>query len=330
MATITPAPSCLKAAVWEHFGFKTKKESDTLDKSFTVCKLCHTSVKYSGNTTNLRAHLKRHHPDKVVLTEEPKKLRRDPKQTVLDSDGSCAHKFPSTSPRSQKITETIAYFICQDLRPYSVVENAGFRHMVNAMEPRYSIPTREHLTKVCVPRLYAETKAHVKASLANAERVALTCDGWTSRTTEAYVTITAHFITEEWELVTYVLQTRDMPESHTGHNLAEHLRRALAEWEITEKDPAIVTDNASNMTIAAAEAPFTLHVKCYAHTLNLAAQRALKIPAVARLLGRVRRIVNFFRRSTIANNMLKAKQRLLQLPEHKLMTDVVTRFVFFN
>ncbi|KAJ4938117.1 hypothetical protein JOQ06_002743 [Pogonophryne albipinna] len=78
------------------------------------------------------------------------------------------------------------------------------------------------------------------------------------------------------------------------------------------------------MTIAAEEAAFTLHVKCYAHTLNLAAQRALKITAVARLLGRVRRIVNLFRRSTTANHMLKEKQRLLQLPEHKLMTDVVT------
>lgn len=327
-ANINPAPACLKADVWEHFGFKKKKESNDLDKSIAVCKLCGTNVKYSGNTTNLRAHLKRHHLDKFMLTEDPKQQQpRDPKQTTLDIDAGCSHKFPSASPRSQKITESIAYFICQDLRPYSVVENPGFRRMVNAMEPRYPIPTREHLTKVCIPRLYAQIRAHVKASLASAERVALTCDGWTSRTTEAYVTITAHFINEEWELVTYVLQTRDMPESHTGHNLAEHLRKAIAEWGIAEKDPVIVTDNASNMTIAAEEAAFTLHVKCYAHTLNLAAQRALKITAVARLLGRVRRIVSLFRRSTTANHMLKEKQRLLRLPEHKLMTDVVTRLV---
>ncbi|XP_052399237.1 E3 SUMO-protein ligase ZBED1-like [Carassius gibelio] len=326
-ANLNPAPACFKADVWEHFGFKKKKESNDLDKSVAVCKLCGTNVKYSGNTTNLRSHLKRHHLEKFKLTEDPKQHRpRDPKQTTLDIDGGCSHKFPSASPRSQKITESIAYFICQDLRPYSVVENPGFRRMVNAMEPRYPIPTREHLTKVCIPGLYSQTRAHVKASLASAERVALTCDGWTSRTTEAYVTITAHFINEEWELVTYVLQTRDMPESHTGHNLAEHLTKAVAEWGIKEKDPVIVTDNASNMTIAAEEAAFTLHVKCYAHTLNLAAQRALKITAVARLLGRVRRIVSFFRRSTTASHMLKEKQRLLRLPEHKLMTDVVTRW----
>uniref|UniRef100_A0A3B3XPC0 Uncharacterized protein n=1 Tax=Poecilia mexicana TaxID=48701 RepID=A0A3B3XPC0_9TELE len=324
---IIPAPSCFKADVWAYFGFKKKKDSDFMDKTLAVCKLCHTSVKNSGNTTNLRAHLKRHHPDKVMLAEE---LHRDPKQTRLDSDGMFSHKLPTTSPRSQKITETIVYFICQDLRPYTVVENAGFRLMVNAMEPRYQIPTREHLTKVCVPRLYAQTKAHVKASIDSAERVALMCDGWTSRTTEAYVTITAHFINEEWELVNYVLQTTDMPESHTRQNLAEHLRKALTEWGITEKDPVIVTDNASNMSIAAAEAAFSLHVKCYAHTLNLAAQRALKVTAVARLLGRVRRIVSFFRRSTTGSHILKEKQMLLRLPQHKLMTgahDMLERFL---
>uniref|UniRef100_A0A087Y3Q6 Uncharacterized protein n=1 Tax=Poecilia formosa TaxID=48698 RepID=A0A087Y3Q6_POEFO len=321
--SISPAPSCFKADVWAYFGFK-KKDSDFMDKTLAVCKLCHTSVKNSGNTTNLQAHLKRHHPDKVMLAEE---LHRDPKQTRLDSDGMFSHKLPTTSPRSQNITETIAYFIRQDLRSYSVVENAGFRRMVNAMEPRYQIPTREHLTKVCVPRLYAQTKAHVKASIDSAERVALTCNGWTSRTTEAYVTIKTHFINEEWELVNYVLQTMDKPESHTGQNLAEHLRKALTEWGITEKDPVIVTDNASNMSIAAAEAAFSLHVKCYAHTLNLAAQRALKVTAVARLLGRVRRIVSFFRRSTTGSHILKEKQMFLRLPQHKLMTDVVTRLL---
>ena len=68
-ASINTVPVCLKADVWEQFGLKKKKESEDLDKSMAVCKLCHTNVKYSGNTTNLRAHLKRHHPDKVMLTE---------------------------------------------------------------------------------------------------------------------------------------------------------------------------------------------------------------------------------------------------------------------
>ena len=211
---LKPAPAGLKAGVWGYFGFRTKLDSEELDRTVAICKLCSTAVKFCNNTTNLRAHISRHHPEKK-LEDEPK-TPRDPKQQVLDVSAVCTHKLPSTSPKALRITEAIGKFICQDLRPYSVVENVGFRSMVEAMEPRYRIPTREHLTKVVVPRLYNKTKTTVKDALASAERVALTCDGWTSRTTEAYVTITSHFINDNWEIVSYVLQTRPMPESHTG------------------------------------------------------------------------------------------------------------------
>ncbi|KAI7802176.1 putative zinc finger BED domain-containing protein 1-like [Triplophysa rosa] len=116
-----------------------------------------------------------------------------------------------------------------------------------------------------------------------------------------------------------------MHESHTGSNIAELLKTALVEWYIKEKDPAIVTDNSSNMAIAVQLACMIL-VKCFAHTINLASQRALMLPSVSRLLGRVRRIISFFRRSTTASHVLREKQKLLQLPEHKLMTDVITRW----
>lgn len=59
---------------------------------------------------------------------------------------------------------------------------------------------------------------------------------------------------------------------------------------------------------------------------SLASQAALKIPAVARLLGRVRRISTFFHRSTLASHALKKKQMLLDLPLHKLVTDEPTRW----
>ncbi|XP_030235893.1 zinc finger BED domain-containing protein 1-like [Gadus morhua] len=116
-----------------------------------------------------------------------------------------------------------------------------------------------------------------------------------------------------------------MHESHTGANVAEVLKTATEEWGISNKPIVLVTDNASNMVVAAQVGGY-LHVKCFAHTLNLASQRALKLPAVARLLGRVRRITTFFHRSTIANSMLEQKQKLLDLPTHKLKTDVVTRW----
>ena len=157
--------------------------------------------------------------------------------------------------------------------------------------------------------------------------MALTTDGWTSRACQSYITITAHFINQNWNLRNFVLQTRLLEQSHTGVNIGAVLREALAEWNLNFPYPVpLVTDNASNMSRAAETAGLTPHIGCFAHTLNLAAQKGMKVPSAARLLGRVRRIVGFFHRSTTANAVLKSKQDLLKLPKLKLIQDVATRW----
>ena len=49
-------------------------------------------------------------------------------------------------------------------------------------------------------------------------KVAITTDGWTSRATDSYITVTSTHINEEWKMVNYVLMTRAMPDSHTGNH----------------------------------------------------------------------------------------------------------------
>lgn len=113
--------------------------------------------------------------------------------------------------------------------------------------------------------------------------------------------------------------------SHTTINIADMLTGAKQELGLTSKDPAVVMDNAAN-TVRAIEIMQLMHIGCFAHQLNLTSQAGLKIPAVSYLLARVRRIATFFHRSTTANHILKEKQKLLQLPAHKLTVDVVTRW----
>ncbi len=119
--------------------------------------------------------------------------------------------------------------------------------------------------------------------------------------------------------------TRAVHESLTGANIADLLRNAAEEWGIADKDLVVVTDNASNMCVTIQLAGY-VHVKCFAHTLNLASQRAFNLPTVARLMARVRCITAFFNRSTVANHALETKQKMLQLPSHKLKADLSTRW----
>ena len=69
-----------------------------------------------------------------------------------------------------------------------------------------------------------------------------------------------------------------------------------------------------------------INIGCFAHCLNLAAQKALKVDAVSRLLARVRKVVGYFHRSTTAAALLKNKIKLLGLSQLKLIQDVPTRW----
>lgn len=70
-----------------------------------------------------------------------------------------------------------------------------------------------------------------------------------------------------------------------------------------------------------------LHLGCYAHTLNIATQKALKVKTINNMLAKVRRIVAFFHRSAVAANAFKVQADLLGIPNKKLkIDDVVTRW----
>nr|XP_055038565.1 E3 SUMO-protein ligase ZBED1-like [Misgurnus anguillicaudatus] len=80
------------------------------------------------------------------------------------------------------------------------------------------------------------------------------------------------------------------------------------------------------MIVAGAEAQFSPHITCFAHTLNLASQKGLGVDRASRLLGKVRKIVCYFHRSPIACHVLQEKQTLMDLPKHKLIQDIITRW----
>ena len=82
------------------------------------------------------------------------------------------------------------------------------------------------------------------------------------------------------------------------------------------------TGYASNMEKAGIMFQPECHIKCYAHTLNLAAQVSLKVKRASHILSR---IVAFFHLSSVATAKLREQANILQLPKHKLLIDVPTR-----
>ena len=81
--------------------------------------------------------------------------------------------------------------------------------------------------------------------------------------------------------------------------------------------------------IVSAAGEANLHsMRCFAHCLNLAVQKGVE--KVAAVLTRVKKIVTYFRKSPTAFSVLRSKQSTLKLPLHKLIVDVLTRYVLLD
>lgn len=320
------APSSFKSTVWSHFGFSVKYDEQgtkTVSKQNTVCKHCFATLGYSsGNTSNMMAHLRRNHPGINLSGTRPIT------KTQQSIPAAFQQQYSTHSEKHKSITRGIGVYIAKDMQPYSVVNDRGFRFLMKLVEPRYSIPSHTHFSDKIIPELYEVSRSEVESELRQAQFLALSTDSWTSRGTTSYLTVTVHFVAD-WEIKCYVLQTRPVYESHTSTHLAHELMQAVTEWKLERANVTIpvTTDNAPNIVNAIRDTRvFGPHVACFAHTLNLAAKKAVALSAVSRILGMIRRVVTFFHKSTTAAHVLTKKQQMLSIPEHKLIHDVPTRW----
>ena len=90
--------------------------------------------------------------------------------------------------------------------------------------------------------MYNEKSALVKLFDANTSGVAFI----TSIALHGYVTVSAHYITDEWEMKTAMLDTRHVEERHTGEDIGNILKGIQSEFNV-KTVPAVTTDNASKM-----------------------------------------------------------------------------------
>jgi len=175
---------------------------------------------------------------------------------------------------------------------------------MNFMEPDYTVKSRATTTEL-IKGIYEKSVTALKTELAKARYVAFTTDMWTSVQNIAYMCVTVHWVTDDWQLASAVMQTREVGEKHTGENLSIRLADAANEWNIADsKVSATVHDNGSNINLAMEMLDSWPDQRCFAHTLQLAISAALKVKAIERMLGAARRLAAHFKRSTLSTGAL--------------------------
>lgn len=310
-----------RSKVWQYFHVV-----EAGDKKKAKCTLCAVEVSYTGGSTGAMSnHLK--HVHKSLNTEQAAATTSKTVQPPIT-----AFKTPVVSTMSkvkwQMCTQKLAQMCARDLRPMSIVEGDGFKEFCNELNPSYSVPSKQTISKY-VTISYDQMKTDLIRCIAAQTGISLTCDHWTSLATEGYITVTGHFIDDNWRFQNCILATRKTTERHTGENIATDIKTVCAEFGI--KAPmvtSLVTDNASNMVSCAALLPdsFT-HIRCFGHTLQLSIRGAFdKINTITRTINAAKQIVSHFRRSVNINTELHIRQKQMGVAENSLILDCPTRW----
>ncbi|XP_053188639.1 E3 SUMO-protein ligase ZBED1-like [Scomber japonicus] len=234
--------------------------------------------------------------------------------------------YDKSSKRYKDISQAVTYHIAKDMLPLSTVERPGFKNLLHVLDPRYVLPGRKYFSKTAIPQMYLLCKDSVQKEILEAKYFATTSDLWSSRTSEPYISLTVHFIDEEWKLQTRCLETAYFPEDHTGELIAEGLKEALLSWGLIEKKMVcITTDSGANVVKATSLNNWT-RLQCFGHRLHSAIGAAGKDRRVDRAVGVCKKVVSAFSYSWKKKSALSKAQERLHLPTHQLITESLTRW----
>lgn len=293
-----------RSVYWSYF---TKAEDDP---DMAICNLCQAKISRKGSSTSGMAnHIKNKHRGVDATLKRPSTPTPGqsgvPVQKTLFQMAKTGTQFrrPLKQEEAEQLRRALAWMCAVDIRPISIVDGIGFRNYSRLMNRDFVLPTRRTLTSY-VHKIYQEGHAELLKEVAGCP-VGCTTDLWTSHANEGYITLTAQYITAQWEQKTKVLATRVLNDRHTGEKISEAIRNITAEFQIPSVT-AICTDNAANMKLCCTMGDYT-RIPCFAHTLQLGINDGMKSAGqqgsrsersvIHRALGKARRFITFFNHS---------------------------------
>ncbi len=314
------------SSIWNHFS----KNGD-----YAKCSYCHQTYRWKSKTgknmgtSNLKKHLESTHPQKV---------QKNLSQQLFDiSFFDCK---PITILNEENAKNALVNFIIATNQPFNIVEQKTFQDYSNLLSQNsVKIPKCGKTIKSRIDERFIEEKEKLKNTFSNINsKISFTLDGWTSPNNLSLIAITAHWISDSWEMKNCLLAIREL-QSHTGENIAKLFVSVLQEFNINESRlMAITMDNASNNdTFVDSCKEFfpsiinlkTRRVRCFAHTINLCCQEfvkeAKKVKDSNDNIGRIeklRKIVLFINDSP----KISSKFAKLQINPLKPILDCKTRW----
>ncbi|KAL1516523.1 hypothetical protein ABEB36_000430 [Hypothenemus hampei] len=196
---------------------------------------------------------------------------------ITDTFGEIG-SFKEGGTKHSQIINEILFMIVKDNLPLSTTEKPGFQHFIKRALPHYKIPARKTITNL-LDNKYDILRRLMIDDLFLVKNISITADVWTDTTNNtSFLGATAHFI-KNGKFCNIVLCLEELHEKHTSELLQDKLLHVFNEWNIEiSKIAALITDNGANIVKASEQVVEKhKHLPCFAHTLNLVAEKTCSI-----------------------------------------------------
>ncbi|KAL2941002.1 putative AC transposase [Bienertia sinuspersici] len=293
-----------RSPFWDHYSFSTVKGKDGKLVRYATCIHCHVA-----------------------------KYKADPKYAYL-----AANPLPTPEFDQKVFCRMFADAIMYHSYPLSIVEHVKLREMLTYLNSKVRHITRNTILKYCLLE-HKRLKSMLHEILADVNsRICFTCDCWSACTSRGFLTLTAHFIDNNWNLKSRILNFRYFPPPHRGVDIYLFVVGLIKEWNLEGKTFSMTCDNAGSMDVMVARLKSDLqtfgtlplggrffHVRCCAHILNLIVQSGMKVIDASVL--KVRETVNYIAGSD--NRLVLFEKCVVDSKSNfvgKLLIDCATRW----
>lgn len=263
-----------RAPIWDHYVFSQVNGKDEMEgkmETFATCMYCE-KAKYKADpsfgTSNATSHIKSCSAYKLFRSENP--------------------EFGSSF--DQKVyCQLFAEAVLCHAYPLRIVEHEKLRKLHSYLNPKVRHISRNTILRYCTLE-NEKLKVKLRAKLAGiSSRICFTCDCWSAITNRGYLTLTAHYIDDDWVLKSHILNFRYFPPPHRGSDIYAFVLGLIKEWGLEGKTLSMTVDNASAMDVMISRLKSDLnsscllpcmgrffHIRCCAHILNLIVQCGMK------------------------------------------------------
>ena len=160
-------------------------------------------------------------------------------------DGKEGFQLVPTAFTIETSRKALAEIVIIDESSFRFVEWYGFQRYATTLQPKLrirDIPSRQTVARDVIG-IYGVEREKRKGAL-KGRRVCLTTDTWTSIQNLCYISLTSHFIDDDWKLHKIILNFFQV-EDHMGKTIGRKIDMCLREWGINGIF-TLTVDNASS------------------------------------------------------------------------------------